>query len=103
MKGIDVRIKPEELTQADKANGIEWKGSVIFDAELYREHDGKKWGSWRDGREVGYGSGVPIFQENLMGMDAGVFRVEVKGGQYNWDYKLKGARRPKFDCENIPK
>lgn len=61
IRGISMSVTPEEVTDVDKANGVEWKGGVLVAAKMYRTlqtfSDGKvSNGEWRDGS-----AGIPGF------------------------------------------
>ena len=51
---IDFRLGSEAISEADRLNGIQWKGNVGFVAKLWRAYiiynSGlEKWEDWRDG------------------------------------------------------
>ena len=58
-KEISVSVTPEELTDVDKANGIEWQGGMLVSGKMYRILEKQANGSvrekeWKDGR-----AGIP--------------------------------------------
>jgi predicted nucleic acid-binding Zn ribbon protein len=111
MKGISLEVKPNEITKADRANGIDWKGQILVEADLYREYDGKKWREWKEGRLfknfIGASQGgVPLFISVLdLFYYHGLyyFELTIQNGQWQWDRHLIDAKKPNFDCNNIPK
>jgi hypothetical protein len=42
-------VKETPLTEADKLNGIEWRGSLAILTAAHRKLEGQRWGEWRDG------------------------------------------------------
>lgn len=54
MKGLTAEVTADDLSRADRMNGIRWRGSVAIEAELYRGYIPIKewgkpgWGPWRD-------------------------------------------------------
>jgi hypothetical protein len=65
LRGKELMINSEELTEADKLNGKEWGGLVTYRARVMRQvidvndnskgqdHVAQKWGSWTDGGTLG--------------------------------------------------
>ena len=47
-KEFNVTARASSLTQADRANGMEWKGEISVDCSIQRHFDGARWGSWED-------------------------------------------------------
>ena len=90
-KNPKVSVKSQELTQADKLNGIEWKGSSTFSAETWRLYDVTgKWGPWRQGfTSLGIGLGVTMYKHK---------------GQWKFgsDGNLKPNSYEKVDCSKLP-
>ena len=86
-----VSVKSQELTQADKLNSIEWKGSSTFSAEMWRMYDVTgKWGPWRQGfTSLGIGLGVAMYKQK---------------GQWKFgsDGNLKPSSYEKVDCSKVP-
>jgi len=91
-KGPKVSVKDQELTQADKLNGIEWKGSSTFSAEAWRVYDVTgKWGPWRQGfTSLGVGLGVTMYKQ-----------------EGHWKFGSDGNVKPnsyeKADCSKLPR
>ena len=100
LKDISVEVKPYELSKADRANGIEWKGLVFIKCDLYREHVGKEWGKWKDGS-----GGVRIFQIGFLQMteEPGVVSLVIENGEWHWSSYFSNAEKPNYTCKNIPK
>jgi len=48
---LNLETFPTPLTEADKANGLQWRGQVSFAADATRERPigGKDWSPWSDG------------------------------------------------------
>jgi hypothetical protein len=90
-KNPKTSVKSEVLSQADKLNGVEWKGGSDFSAETWRSY-GKSggWGSWRQGfMSLGVGLSVRMIKHN---------------GQ--WKFGTSGDLKPdsyeKVDCSKLP-
>ena len=90
-KNPKTSVKSEVLSQADKLNGVEWKGGSDFSAETWRSY-GKPggWGSWRQGfMSLGVGLSVRMIKRN---------------GQ--WKFGASGDLKPdsyeKVDCSKLP-
>ena len=49
IKNPDTIIKETPLTEADRLNGVEWRGSLTIITTAHRKLEGKQWGEWRDG------------------------------------------------------
>lgn len=62
-KKLEWSLHDEELSEADKANGIEYIGEVRVKETARRFHNGQKWSEWSD-------------------YSGDLFRVEKKGGQW---------------------
>lgn len=90
-KNPKVSVKSQELTQADKLNNLEWKGSSTFSAEAWRLYDVTgKWGPWRQGfTSLAIGLGVTMYKQK---------------GQWKFgsDGNLKPNSFEKVDCSKIP-
>jgi hypothetical protein len=84
-------VRRQELTQADKLNGVEWKGDSTFSAEAWRMYDlTGKWTPW---------------QQGFASLDAGVSVIFFKQkGQ--WKFGSTGDLVPdayeKVDCSKVP-
>ena len=90
-KNPKVSVKSQELTQADKQNGIEWKGNSTFTAETWRMYEVTgKWGPWRQGfTSLGIGLGVTMYKQ--------------KGAwKFGSDGNLKPNSYEKADCSKLP-
>lgn len=90
-KNPKVSVKSQDLTQADKLNGIEWKGNSTFTAEAWRLYDVTgKWGPWRQGfTSLGVGLGVTMYKQK---------------GQWKFgsDGNLKPNSFEKVECSKVP-
>lgn len=86
-----VSVKSQELTQADKLNGIEWRGSSNFSAEEWRMYSVTgEWTSWREGfTSLDVGLSVNMYKEN---------------GQWKFGatVDLTPNSYEKVDCSKIP-
>lgn len=88
-KNPKVTVTSEQLTQADKLNGIEWKGSLYFSAEAWRNYYDGQWSEWR---------------QNFMGVTAGLSGSLVKkNGEWQVAKGLKPDSFERIDCSNIPR
>ncbi len=91
-KGITTaEAKPYKLTEADRANGIEWKGELVARSKLNRNYNlfaSGRWSIWYDG---GYGM-------NLLA----VYR---KDGKWFWPSGdlIDVNKRAEFTCADIPR
>lgn len=90
-KNPKVVVKSEVLSQADKLNGVEWKGGSDFSAETWRSYAKPGgWGSWRQGF-MSLGVGLSV-------------RMAKRNGQ--WKFGASGDLKPdsyeKVDCSKLP-
>jgi hypothetical protein len=53
-KNAEIDVEEQKLSQADKLNGVEWKGITHLKPEAYRSWDSvsKKWTAWRNGGPI---------------------------------------------------
>jgi len=49
VRGFKVAMEPEPITEADRLNGLEWKGNTRADGSASRIVDSQGPGTWRDG------------------------------------------------------
>ena len=98
LKDISIEVKSYELSKADMANRIEWKGLVFIKCDLYRERVGKGWGEWKDGS-----GGVRIFQVgwNQMIEEPGVINLVIKNGEWHWSNYFSNLEKPGYDCKDL--
>lgn len=95
LKDPDVNVEQKELTEAHKANGIEWRGVVQPISKLYRKNIKNAWSEWYDGTD-----GVVLFQSSIGMMGSGSFYVESINGQSKWKPELP---KEKWACtSNTP-
>lgn len=88
-KDAEIDVEEQKVSQADRLNGVEWRGITHLKPEAYRSWDSvsKKWAPWRNG--------VPI-----MGPSFGLTqRLEKRRGQ--WVYSHSSLYR-KVECSEIP-
>jgi len=104
MKGLCVETRVQNLSAADKANGIEWSGVVDVGCEVYRtarmDFDPQtnkavrvagKWGEWKKG-DLASGIGqVPLFNGPLI-VSPSHFPVTVRNGK--WEWCVNSAQKP---------
>jgi hypothetical protein len=71
LEGFKYYVKPRELSEIDKRNGLEWKGKVGFIAQVYRPLKDNKWGEfgeWDSGFGVApngvKGTSISIVKKN---------------------------------------
>ena len=105
MKGLSIETAAYDLDAADKANGIEWRGVVRIQSEIYRtlrvtiDRESKavrvvgKWGEWRTGTPVVGRRGivrnqVPIFARS----SSGNLELTIRNGK--WEWSVPNAERP---------
>ena len=85
----DIDVEEQKVSQAEKLNGVEWKGITHLKPQTYRSWDpvSKKWTIWRNGSPI-------------MGPSFGLTeRFEKRGGQ--WAYSHSSLYR-KIECSEIP-
>ncbi len=59
LDGFKYEINSIKLTEADRRNGIEWRGSIGFKAKLYRPlRNNSQWGGWETWNDNLYGFGI---------------------------------------------
>ncbi len=51
-KGVTFKLDEDKLSQADKLNGIEWKGWAVFSPTSWREKP-KSWQDWNKIKSIG--------------------------------------------------
>ena len=110
MKDLTIKSEIKELSDADKANGIEWKGTVIVEAKTYREYSKRNgWEEWKSGTLEGNTNfrkqTVPIFTTSMsiLAGNPGLFWVEKKNGKLELPKNLSSAQKISFNCDNLPK
>jgi hypothetical protein len=91
-KNPKISVKSQELSQADKLNGIEWKGSSVFSAETWRMYSVTgEWTPWRQG-----------FTALDIGLSVNMYKQNGK-----WKFGATGDLEPhsyeKTDCSKLPK
>ena len=86
-KGLDIKTISENLTEADRANGVEWKGQIQTTWKMTRERSGfasgwTNWSQWTDS---------PTRSD----------RVMKQRGQWSFEspYKISDLRAT---CTNLP-
>jgi len=86
LKGLSISMEPASLTEADRQNGIEWRGGVEYKVTTNRVYDRGVWGDWRNG-------GIFPYRPNPL-----VIGMNKKNGKWN----IEGIKRQKADCASIP-
>jgi len=115
MKGLSVKAEQSQVDAADKANEIEWRGTIRIECEIYRtvsvttERESNavrivgKWGEWRDGGRkdtpLGKMGGVRVFAVDPFMFASPALNLTIRKGQ--WEWCVKGAQKP--DPGIIPK
>ena len=89
-KDLVIETKSVKITEADKLNGIEWKGTSYLNPVAYRDYlkDSKKWDRWRNGEPSGPPLYINIIRQN------GAWSVGMN--------VLEEAKYQKVDCSDIP-
>jgi hypothetical protein len=93
---INFHIQPETLTEADKANNIEWKGFAGFqatDGSASRECTFGKTKGCSEWKIEHHGEGLPF-------ISGGYVYLTKKNGLWNSDSKFKGSA---LTCDDLPK
>jgi hypothetical protein len=88
-KNAEIEVQEQSVSEADKLNGVEWKGITHLKPQAYRSWDSlsKKWTAWRNG--------VP-----LMGPSLGLAeRFERVRGHWAYNHFSFYA---KIECSEIP-
>ena len=90
-KKLDVTVESKPLSEADKLNGIEWKGESALNPVAYREYVYKleKWDDWRNGVPQGPAVRVTVRKQN---------------GQWHVGENIvvNEMKYEKIDCKDIP-
>jgi hypothetical protein len=94
MKGPKVEVLPQPMSEADRLNGIEWKGSTAFVPAASRiwNTDKKGWSDWGKGAW-----GVPDLNYG-MNKVKGAWNVNTKR---DWTREETSRYEP-VDCSQIP-
>jgi hypothetical protein len=89
-KDLVFETKPGKVTEADKLNGIEWKGSSYLTPAAYRvySYKSKEWEQWRNGAPIGVSTYANLIKQ----------RGEWSVGENIF----KEMRHNKIDCKDIP-
>lgn len=110
-KEMSVTVTPKELTDVDKANGVDWQGGLLVSGKMYRILEKQDDGSvsekeWRDGR-----GGIPGITGLTSFHDpsgkAQQVRFRKVNGQWSFDQKdvfgfMSGLpKKEAFACEDI--
>ena len=95
LKDIFFESMHEELTRADRANGIEWRGYVRIRSDLYRQYFLGEWSKWKDGS-----NGVNLYS-SPESPQQGLVSLVIENGKLKWDISFY-ATKPDCKCEDIP-
>lgn len=89
-KDLEIETKPGKITEADKLNGIEWKGTSYLKPSAYRycDYKTKKWTAWRNGVPS-----QPTVYANL---------IKQRGEWSVGKNIIEDMRYKKIDCEDVP-
>jgi hypothetical protein len=108
MKDPTIKVWPDQLDEGDKANGIEWRGSIGIECKVWRRIpvsidrqtkevtgvDGK-WSDWHDGSKKGDFSGFvdrpPVLPTRVM-MPPHQIVLTIRKGEWQWT--VKDAPKP---------
>lgn len=85
IKDRNLSTVKKNLTEADRRNGIEWKGYVNFFAEAYRETviGGKEWKEWQDPKhDIFRGGPAPVMQVHVVRQNGEWKRVRAISSQF---------------------
>ena len=75
-----VTVKEDQLTAADKLNGLAWQGGIYYSSEVYRQTVDGNWREWEEG-------GV-IWRYDVQ-KKAGTWKIQpFKKGQFEWEATL---------------
>ena len=105
VKNLRIRVVPEYLTEADKANGVEWRGHVRFYCKMHRMYEGRgstgNWGQW-------YMCGDNPWE--MLSLRTEVSTVtKAQGKWYGWSlyerdrYPFPAPKISNWTCDRIPK
>jgi hypothetical protein len=100
LRGVKVRVDPNELTQADKLNGVEWSGTIWLQGDAvrrYRSKDGT-WSKWKSPTESG-----PPDRKSPTESDSYEFMTSVRKTNGAWDLGLDPGRFKKVEPSDLPK
>ena len=95
-KALSIILRPDSLTDADKLNGIEWKGKTEVTAKVSR-HYNKNRGGWQEWKE-----GISALQGGLTAL------MMKKGGRWTYEEPFllgglsKSGKLLPIKCSNIP-
>lgn len=96
LKNPHLRIREDEAprTDADRLNGVEWKGHVFIDTSAYRHYlsDGQ-WSDWNDGTPA-------ISWIDIDSNESGAIRAYIEKRNGKWETSSVGIEKP--DCSKIP-
>jgi hypothetical protein len=109
MKKPSIKAKAFDLNPADKANGIQWRGTVRIECEVYRTvplsiHLQTKamrvvarWGEWQTGVPVDtplgkMGGGVPVFAVDPFKAASPELDLTIRNGR--WEWCVERAQQP---------
>lgn len=80
-KNVRSAWQPQNLSQADRLNGVQWKGVVYITSEVYRRTSeiNKQWGGWADNfRDTGSAT-----EQN------GAWQIVFSGSTFHFDPKAQ--------------
>jgi hypothetical protein len=89
-KDLEVETKPGKITEADKLNGIEWKGTSYLKPSAHRHYNykTKKWTVWRNGVPS-----QPTVYANL---------IKQRGEWSIGKNVIEDMHYKKINCEDVP-
>lgn len=87
----------DDVSEANRLNGIDWRGSIDLKWDAYRAFDGGKWTEWMDARTDGLTGGrEPVYVRHTKG----------RWEHYDEDLGMRDfarMRRKPISCDTIPK
>lgn len=111
-KPVTVQIIEDPITDADKLNGIEWKGYAAIPLKLtfrYYDEREKKWSSWREGSVIYAPNQLRDAFNTLAGKKVDYpLSIELRKEKGQWNYESNNGESKinplaKPDCADIPK
>jgi hypothetical protein len=111
-KPVTYELLEEPITEADRLNGVEWKGYATFPTKLtfrYYDSRNKKWSSWREGTIIYQPNELRELRNKIIGreLDAPLIQ-ELRKEKGKWNYERGDSEKDtanlaKPNCSEIPK
>ncbi len=93
VKNLEYVLRKDPLSEADKANGIEWNGRLSITGKMFRIYNPGGWSEWRD------------WAQNWAFNPAGFMLPPVSIHRINGQWQVGNAPLPNkidFSCSQIP-